>query len=86
MDLIAELAPRGGAAHRHAGGGVTPRNVGRSCATGAREVHVHIATLVDGPMRYRNPHCFMGGALRPAEFGRSVTTADDVRALRAAFG
>lgn len=88
MDLIAELVRR--AAGRlivMPGGGVTPRNVGRILsATGAREVHVHIATLVDGPMRYRNPHCFMGGALRPAEFGRSVTTADDVRALRAAFG
>lgn len=88
MDLIAELVRR--AAGRlivMPGGGVTPRNVGRILsATGAREVHVHIATLVDGPMRYRNPHCFMGGALRPAEFARSVTTADDVRALRAAFG
>ena len=88
MDLIAELVRR--AAGRlivMPGGGVTPRNVGRILsATGAREVHVHIATLVDGPMRYRNPHCFMGGALRPAEFARSVTTADDVRALGAAFG
>ncbi len=88
LDLIAELVRRAG--HRlivMPGGGVTARNVGRVLrTTGAREVHVHAASLRDGPMRYRNAHCTMGGALRPAEFARSVTTAEDVRAVRAGLG
>jgi len=87
-DLIAELVRHAGdALVVMPGGGVTARNVGRLLrATGAREVHVHAASWRDGPMRYRNAHCFMGGALRPPEFARAVTTPEDVRAVRGAIG
>jgi copper homeostasis protein len=82
-DLIAELVTR--AAGRiivMPGGGITVRNAARIVArTGAREVHAASFTRVDGPMRYRNPRCFMGGELRPPEFGLSVTEAEHIRAL-----
>jgi copper homeostasis protein len=82
-DLIAELVSR--AAGRiivMPGGGITERNAARIVArTGVREVHAASFSPVDGAMRYRNPRCFMGGELRPPEFGLSVTEAARIRAL-----
>lgn len=86
LDLIAELCWLAG--ERLVvmpGGGITPRNVGRIlAASGAREVHVHAAQMVESPMRHRNTRCFMGGELRPPEFARPVTALEDVRRVRAA--
>jgi copper homeostasis protein len=88
LDLIADLCRLAG--ERLVvmpGGGITPRNVGRIlAASGAREVHVHAAEMVEGPMRHRNTRCYMGGELRPPEFARAVTTPDAVRAVREALG
>ena len=87
LDLIADLVRRAG--ERLVvmpGGGITPRNIGRILATsGAREVHVYAAQMVEGPMRHRNPRAFMGGELRPPEFARPITAPEDVRAVRTAM-
>lgn len=86
-DLIAELVAR--AAGRiiiMPGGGITERNAPRIVArTGVREVHAAALSTVDGPMRYRNSRCFMGGELRPPEFGLSVTDPGRIRALAGAI-
>lgn len=86
IDLIASLIRR--AAGRLVvmpGGGVTARNVGRVIAsTGATEVHFAALTSVDGPMRFRNPRVFMGGALRPPEYAVETTRTEDVSAVIAA--
>jgi len=64
------------------GGGITERNVARIVAgTGAREIHFACRALAEGPMRHRNPHCFMGGELRPPEYDRWTTTAQGIRAV-----
>jgi copper homeostasis protein CutC len=49
--------------------------------TGVRKIHAAAFSAVDGRMRYRNPRCFMGGELRPPEFGLSVTDPARIRAL-----
>ncbi|HEV8389143.1 MAG TPA: copper homeostasis protein CutC [Dongiaceae bacterium] len=64
------------------GGGVTARNVARIVQeTGAAEIH--FAALSESPsgMSYRNPHVFMGGELRPAEYARLVTTKAGIRSI-----
>jgi copper homeostasis protein len=86
-DLIAELVAR--AAGRiivMPGGGITERNAARIVArTGVREVHAAVFSAMDGPMVYRNQRCFMGGELRPPEFGLSVTEPGRVRTLAGAI-
>ncbi len=86
LDLLVELAHQ--ARERIVvmpGGGITERNIGKiAAATGAREIHISAATTVEGPMIYRNTRAFMGGALRPPEFTRTVTDATRVRAMFAA--
>lgn len=83
LDLIAALVSQ--AAGRSVvmpGGGIHARNAGRIVArSGARELHVTARTTVDSPMVYRNPRVFMGGALQPPEFSRSLADASRVRAL-----
>lgn len=65
------------------GCGFTPRNIGRIVAQcGAREVHVTGFAPSESPMQYRNDRVFMGGELRPAEYTRMVTNAEQVRVLR----
>lgn len=64
------------------GGGITERNIGKIvAATAVREVHVSGRATVEGPMVYRNARVFMGGALRPPEFTRTVTAAERIRAM-----
>ncbi len=69
------------------GGGIHERNVERVLReSGAREVHVAATRVTESPMRYRNPNCFMGGELRPAEFATTTTdgrrVAELVRLMR----
>jgi copper homeostasis protein len=64
------------------GGGITARNVGRVLQeTGASEIH--FAALSESPsgMAHRNPHVFMGGELRPAEYARLVTTKAGIASI-----
>jgi len=64
------------------GGGITARNVARIVQeTGASEIH--FAALSESPssMTYRNPHVFMGGELRPAEYARLVTTRAGITSI-----
>ncbi|MCX7669734.1 MAG: thiamine phosphate synthase [Anaerolineae bacterium] len=85
LDLLVELTQQAqGRIVVMPGGGITERNIGKIVAvTGAREVHVSAATTMEGPMSYRNTRTFMGGALRPPEFTRTVTDAARVRAMLA---
>ncbi|MGC8782055.1 MAG: copper homeostasis protein CutC [Anaerolineae bacterium] len=86
LDLLVELAQQArGRIVVMPGGGITERNIGKiAAATGAREIHVSAMTTVEGPMLYRNTRTFMGGALRPPEFTRTVTDPSRVRAMVAA--
>jgi len=83
LDLIARLIAQ---AQRRIvvmpGGGITERNIGRiMAATSATEIHASGRVTVEGPMIYRNTRAFMGGALRPAEFTRTVVSAERIRAM-----
>jgi copper homeostasis protein len=87
LDLITALVEKAGdRIIIMPGGGITERNIKKIAETSrAREFHVVGTTMVDSPMRYRNPRAFMGGQFRPPEFSRSVTDAARVRdILRAA--
>jgi copper homeostasis protein len=83
LDLITELVQRAGDRIIIMPGGGADRNVPKIIATsGAREIHVTGNRLVASAMRYRNERVFMGGALRPAEYERTVTDAEKIRRLR----
>jgi copper homeostasis protein len=83
LDLITELVAR--AAGRiiiMPGGGITERNFKKILEqSGAEEVHVLASVDVESPMTYRNKSCFMGGELRPPEFGLTLTDPGRVRAF-----
>jgi copper homeostasis protein len=65
-----------------AGGGISPRNVGRIvAATGVNAVHLSARRSVESAMQHRNARCFMGGALRPAEFSIKTTDEAAVRSV-----
>lgn len=83
LDLITELVRRAGdRIIVMPGGGITERHIPKIIPqSGAREVHVLLATTVESPMQYRNPRVFMGGELRPPEYTRAVTDAERLRAL-----
>lgn len=83
LDLIGELVRQArGRIGVMPGGGITERNIGKIiAATGATEIHVSGRATVAGPMVYRNTRAFMGGALRPPEFTRTVTDAERIRAM-----
>lgn len=83
LDLIADLVKTAGTRIVvMPGGGITATNFARIIrGSGANEIHVAALSLLDGPMRFRNPRCFMGGVLRSPEFSISVTDAEDVRAF-----
>ncbi|HET6621686.1 MAG TPA: copper homeostasis protein CutC [Dongiaceae bacterium] len=64
------------------GGGIAARNAARVVReTGAGEIH--FAALSESPsgMTHRNPHVFMGGELRPAEYARLVTTRAGIASI-----
>jgi copper homeostasis protein len=83
LDLICELQRQ--AAGRiivMPGGGLTPRNIARIVqASGVTEVHLSARTGVESGMTFRNSRCFMGGALRPAEFNWKTTDESAVRCV-----
>ena len=81
LDLIAELVRKAGdRIIIMPGGGITERNFDRILRkSGAKEVHVAALTMVEGPMKYRNPRCYMGGELRPPEFDLLATDVGRVR-------
>ena len=64
------------------GGGITARNVARILSeTGAGEIHFAALSEAASGMAHRNPHVFMGGELRPAEYARLVTTQAGIRSV-----
>ena len=83
LDLITDLVRKAG--NRviiMPGGGITERNINKIVAqSGVKEVHVVGAISAESQMRYRKPHIFMGGELRPPEFSRMVTNAGRVNEL-----
>jgi copper homeostasis protein len=83
LPLIVELTERAG--ERIVimpGGGITARNIDRILAA-ARPREIHFAALEPSAsgMRFRRPHVFMGGELRPPELDRLDTSAASVRAV-----
>ncbi len=83
LPLISELVRRAG--ERIVvmpGGGITVRNVERIVSEARpREIHFAVLEAAPGDMRYRRPHVFMGGELRPPEFDRLVTSAPQIRSV-----
>jgi copper homeostasis protein len=83
LPLIVELIERAG--NRiivMPGGGITERNVNRVVAA-AKPHEIHFAALepIASNMRFRRPHVFMGGELRPPEYDRLDTSAASVRSV-----
>lgn len=69
------------------GGDITARNAARVAAeTGASEFHFAAFEHGSSAMRWRNEAVFMGGALRPPEFDRPITTWPAVAGVMTAFG
>lgn len=81
LDLISDLVCKAGdRIIIMPGGGIHERNFARIAqVSGAKELHVAALENVDGPMKYRNPRCFMGGELRPPEFSLLMTDSSRVR-------
>jgi copper homeostasis protein len=64
------------------GGGITARNVERIVAAAKpREIHFAALEPIASGMRFRRPHVFMGGELRPPEYDRLDTSAASVRSV-----
>jgi copper homeostasis protein len=85
LDLIADLVRRAGDRVIIMPGGINQRTAAKvASGSGAREFHFAALTSADGRMTYRNPRVFMGGELRPPEYGLSVTDAAAVRSIIAA--
>ena len=83
LPLIVELMKRAG--ERIVimpGGGITARNVERIVeATKPREIHFAALAPVEGGMKFRRPHVFMGGELRPPEYDRLESSAATIGAI-----
>ncbi len=83
LPLIGELIKRAG--NRIVvmpGGGITQRNVDRIVAAAKpREIHFAALEPIASGMRFRRPHVFMGGELRPPEYDRLDTSAASVRSV-----
>jgi copper homeostasis protein len=83
LPLIVELMNRAGdRIVVMPGGGITARNVERIIAA-AEPREIHFAALEPTPsaMRFRRPHVFMGGELRPPEYDRLDTSGAAVRSV-----
>ena len=64
------------------GGGITARNVERIVAAAKpREMHFAALAAIESGMRFRRPHVFMGGELRPPEYDRLDTSAATIGAI-----
>jgi copper homeostasis protein len=85
LPLISELVQRAGERIIvMPGGGITARNAER-IVTVARPKEIHFAALeaAASGMQYRREHVFMGGALRPPEYDRLVTSSATIRSIMA---
>lgn len=78
VDTVRELVQRAGdRIIILPGGGIHERNVEKIvAATGVKEIHASASHTISSDMNFTNNHCFMGKALRPAEYGRSVASLD----------
>ena len=86
LPLIAELAHRAkGRIVVMPGGGITSRNVER-IVSAAKPNEIHFASLepAESAMKFRRPHVFMGGELRPPEYGQLATDTASIAAIMAA--
>jgi copper homeostasis protein len=83
LPLIIELIERAG--NRiivMPGGGITSRNVNRIVAAAKpRELHFAALEPAASGMRFRRPHVFMGGELRPPEYDRLDTSQATIRSV-----
>jgi copper homeostasis protein len=81
LPLLAELVRRAGSRIVvMPGGGITSRNVERViAAVKPKEIHFAALDPAASGMEFRRPHVFMGGELRPPEYGRLVTSEASVR-------
>jgi copper homeostasis protein len=85
LEVIADLVRRAGDRVIVMPGGINQRTAARIVAgSGAREFHFAALSPVSGRMAYRNPRVFMGGELRPPEYGLSVTDPTTVQSVIAA--
>ncbi len=85
LPLIVELMKRAGdRIIIMPGGGITARNVERIVAAAKpREMHFAALDSVESGMRFRRPHVFMGGELRPPEYDRLDTSQALIRSVMA---
>ena len=85
LPLIVELTKRAGdRIVIMPGGGITARNVERIVAAAKpREMHFAALDSVESGMRFRRPHVFMGGELRPPEYNRLDTSQALIRSVMA---
>lgn len=85
LPLIVELTKRAGdRIVIMPGGGITARNVERIVAAAKpREMHFAALDSVESGMRFRRPHVFMGGELRPPEYDRLDTSQALIRSVMA---
>ena len=83
LPLVVELAKRAGdRIIVMPGGGITARNVERIVATAKpREIHFAALDTIESRMRFRRPHVFMGGELRPPEYDRPDTSQALIRSV-----
>jgi copper homeostasis protein len=83
LPLIVELMQRAGdRIVIMPGGGITARNIERIVgAARPREIHFAALEPVDSAMRFRRPHVFMGGELRPPEYDRLESSAATIGAI-----
>ncbi len=85
LPLIVELTKRAGdRIVIMPGGGITARNVERIVAAAKpREMHFAALDSMESGMRFRRPHVFMGGELRPPEYDRLDTSQALIRSVMA---
>jgi copper homeostasis protein len=83
LPLIVELTKRAGdRIVIMPGGGITARNVERIVAAAKpREMHFAALDAIESGMRFRRPHVFMGGELRPPEYDRLDTSQILIRSV-----
>jgi copper homeostasis protein len=83
LPLIVELIKRAGdRVIVMPGGGITERNIERIIAAASpREIHFAALEPNASGMRFRRPHVFMGGELRPPEYDRLDTSGASVSAV-----
>lgn len=83
LDLLAALMERAGERIGVlVGGNVRADNAVRIArATGARELHVHVARTFASPMQFRNSDVYMGTPEASSEYLRRETHAEDIRAV-----